>query len=60
MFAHTWPQICIKCIYIVTAVNIPANWYKSNYSFVANTTPKHGDIFQLLLPHKTIEILDFM
>jgi len=60
MFAHTWPQICIKCIHKVTAVNISANWYKSNHSFVANTTPEHGDIFQLLLPLKTFEIPDFV
>ena len=49
MFAHTWPQICIECILIVTAVNISANWYKSIHSFVANTTPEHGDIFWLCL-----------
>ena len=60
MFAHTWPQICIECIHIVTAVDISANWYKSNHFFVANTTPEHGDIFRLLLPLKTFEIPDFV
>ena len=56
IFAHAWPQICIKCIHIVTAVNISANWYESNHSFAANTTPEHGDIFWLLLSLKTFEI----
>jgi len=60
MFAYIWPQICIECIHVVTAVNISVNWYKSNHSFAANTTPEHGDIFRLLLPHKTLEIPDFM
>jgi len=60
MFAHTWPQVCIECIQIVTAVNIYAICYKSTHSFVANTTPEHGDKFQLLLPLKTFKIPDFV